>query len=465
MQPLPENLFSIYALALPRGHAFGSRPPRGAWTTADGVSCGVLRRDDGDGSFGILVMRRRVDQVLVTTADEWGFADEDSAKARIGESLREGEPPEPMPPGEPKRAALHDVQQRTASDVFKLLGAHTHHPAAWMLNQLYLALPNPDANWAADCQTNNFHSRLWEAQLLGCFREQGLLVTQPYESPDFRIENRLGGAAWVEAVTANPQVAYNHVNAPQSAPPEAREDIFFGPAALRFAKTIGSKLQRRYDSLPHVAGQPFMLAVADFQAPGSMMWSREGLIGYLYGMGAEVTEVDGRKQARSVSVSHLQGASAFPAGLFATDQHAELSAVIFSNACSLAKLNRVAITTLGVPKGLRYMRIGRFFDRTPGALEGVPFCLDVESDAYKRLWPNGDEPWSAELEVFHNPFARHPVAFELLPEATHWFEQDGEIVCSTIYEHSILWSRTMILNAEDRVPTLQDFMSETEPEP
>lgn len=465
MQPLPESLFSIYSLALPRGHGFGSRPPKGAWTSSDRIACGVLRHDIADGSFGILVMRRRVDQVLTVTAEEWGFSDEDAAKTRIAELLREGQPPEPLPPGVPRRPALHDLQQRSAADIFKLLRAYTHHPAAWMLNQLYLALPNPDANWAADCQTTNFHTRLWEAQLLGCFREQGLLVTQPFDSPDFRIENPRGGVAWVEAVTANPPVAYNHVNAPQSMPPKAREDIFFGPAALRFAKTLGSKLQRRYDRMPHVAGQPFMIAVADFQAPGSMTWSREGLIGYLYGRGAEVSEVDGRKQARPVSVSHLQGPSAFPAGLFANDQRSELSAVIFSNACSLAKFNRVAITTLGVPRGLRYMRIGKFFDRAPGSLEGTAFCLDVASEEYKRLWPNGDEPWSAELEVFHNPFARHPVAFDLLPEATHWFDQDGELVCSTIYEHSIQWSRTRIQKEGDRVPTLQDFMSEPEPEP
>ena len=410
-------------------------------------------------------MRRRVDHVWTVTAEEWGFPDEGSTKARIAKLLHEGEPPEPVPAGVPRRPALYDLQRRSASDIFNLLGSRTHHPAAWMLNQLYLALPNPDANWAADCQTSNFHTRLWEAQLLGSFREQGLIVTQPFESPDFRIENRRGGAAWVEAVTANPPVAYNHLNAQQSSPPQAPKDIFFGSAALRFAKTLGSKLQRNYDSLPHVAGQPFMIAIADFQAPGSMTWSREGLIGYLYGLGAEVEDIGGRTQARPVWVSHLQGPSAFPAGLFANDQHSELSAVIFSNACTLGKFNRVAIATLGVPEGLRYMRVGKFFDRTPGALEGIPFCLDVTSDDYKHLWPAGREPWSAELEVFHNPFARHPVAFDLLPEATHWFDKDGEVISSTIYEHSILWSKTMILNLDDQAPTLQDFVTETEPEP
>ena len=97
------------------------------------------------------------------------------------------------------------------------------------------------------------------------------------ESPDFRIENRLGGEAWVEAVTANPAVPYNHVNARLSSPPKTREEIFFGPAALRFAKTLGNKLMRRYDLMPHVKGKPFVIAVADFQAPASMFWSREGI--------------------------------------------------------------------------------------------------------------------------------------------------------------------------------------------
>ncbi|MEO3714131.1 hypothetical protein [Roseateles flavus] len=465
MKELPESLFRIYALSLPRGHGFGSRPPRNAWTTQDSITCGILLCDDVDASHGIMVMRRRVDDVWTVTSDEWGFANEAAAKARIAELLLEGAPPEPLPAGARRRPALHDLQQRSSSEIFDLLRSPTHHPAAWMLNQLYLALPNPDANWVGDCQTGNFHTRLWEAQLLACFREQGLLVTQPVESPDFRIENRRGDVAWVEAVTANPSVAYNHVNSTQSKPPDAREELLFGPAALRFAKTLRSKLQRRYHDLPHVADQPFMIAIADFQAPGSMLWSREGLIGYLYGEGVEVIEVDGRKQARSFPVTHLQGPSAFPAGLFANDLQCELSAVIFSNACSLAKFNRVAITRFGVPDGLRYMRIGECFDRTPGALKAIPFCLDISSEEYLRLWPNGSEPWSAELEVFHNPFARNPVPFELLPEATHWFDREGEIVCSSIYEHSILWSKTMILNAKDRVPTLVDFISESEPEP
>ena len=233
----------------------------------------------------------------------------------------------------------------------------------------------------ADCQTENFHTRLWEALLLACFREQGLLVTQPHSSPDFRIENRHGGEAWIEAVTANPPVRYNHLNAGITDPPEDADERFFGPAAVRFAKTLGNKLQRQYDTLPHVVGKPFAIALADFHAPASMVWSRDALFGYLYGMRPEVVEVDGKRIGAPREATHLLGEAHFPAGLFRSAEHSELSAVVFTNACSLAKFNRVGVSAGALTKGLRYTRIGALVDRTPGALKAIPFRLSNASNA------------------------------------------------------------------------------------
>jgi hypothetical protein len=235
-------------------------------------------------------------------------------------------------------------------------------------------------------------------------------------------------------------------------------EAFFGPASLRYAKTLGNKLARRYDRLTHTSGQPFMIAIADFQAPASMTWSREALIGYLYGEGAEVIEVGGRQQARAVPMAHMLGDANFQTGLFADGRHSELSGVIFSNACAVSKLNRVAVSGRGAPDGFRYTRVGQFFDRNPGALRGIPFCLDVTSKEYRNLWPIGYEPWSAEIEVFHNPFADNPVDFELLPEVTHWFHEDGELVCQSFYETSILWSKTHVQRASDPPLRLENFL-------
>ena len=444
MKPISTWEFDIYALSLPSGHGFGNHPPIGAWRSADGLSCGVVTEDDQDQSFGILVMRRRVDDVWTVVAERYGFESLDLACKHMTGQLRDGEPREPIPAGIPTRPSLYDVQGRTPGNVFNVLAMPSHRPAAWTLNQLYLALPKPDKNWVSDLQTANFHTRLWEAQLVASLREQGLFVTQPHDSPDFRIENRRGCVGWVEAVTANPPVPYDHVNAPPVTMPTEPSESFFGPTARRFAKTLGNKLSRQYEKMPHVIGHPFMIAIADFQEPRSMIWSRDGLIGYLFGEGARAVDIDGYKQAETIHATHLLEDDDFPVGLFTDDRHSDLSAVIFSNACSMAKLNRVAVSGRGAPDGLRYTRLGAFFDRTPGALTPIPFCLDVTTDEYRGLWPHGYEPWTAELEVFHNPFARHPVPFDLLPEACHWFEQNGERICQTIYETSILWSQTLI---------------------
>jgi len=305
MRELPQSLFDVYALALPCGHGFGHSPPVGACQSLDGLSCGVVRHNEYRRTFSSLVMRRRIDNVWTLTTETDGFKTFEEAHAWMAKRLKEGEPPEPMPPGVARRPPLHDLRGRIPSSSFSLLMKPTHRVAAWLLNQIYLSFPNPDKNWVSDCQTGNFHTRLWEAHLLAAFREQGLLVKQTHESPDFRIENQRGEVAWVEAVTANPSERYEHVNAPLSTPPEDAKERVLGPAAVRFAKTLGNKLQRSYSQLPHVQNQPFVIALADFQAPASMTWSREALVSYLYGIFVQVIEENGQRVAAEEPVSHL----------------------------------------------------------------------------------------------------------------------------------------------------------------
>ncbi|BCD97710.1 hypothetical protein [Marinagarivorans cellulosilyticus] len=457
MKELPQSLFDVYALALPRGHGFGSAPPIRAWQSDDGLAYAVITHDDSRVIFGLLAARRRIDQTWAIVSCDDSFCSYEEAYTHIPALLKEGAPPEPLLPNTAPRPFLHDVGNRKPSDIFRLLLQPTHHVAAWMLNQLYLSLPNPDANWVSDCQTENFHTRLWEAQLLASFREQGLMVSQSYPSPDFFIENRHGGEVWVEAVTANPQKRYNHVNSTPIDPPKDRKERLLGSAAERFAKTIGNKLKRNYHEQEHVNGKPFLIALADFHAPSSMTWSREALICYLYGAYPVVKTEAGVQFACAEFVKNLLGESAFPAGLFADNRHSELSAILFTNACSIAKFNRVGVSAGALTKSLKYTRIGEFFDRRPNALKGIPFCLDVTSQEYRTLWPLGYEPWCAELEVFHNPYAKYPVKRELLPETTHWFEKNGEIVCSSFYEMAILCSKTIIQDESEPTLEIGDF--------
>jgi hypothetical protein len=165
MRELPQSLFDVYALALPRGHGFGKRPPIGAWRSEGDLACGVVTGGVDDGRFGALVMRRRQDHVWMVTLQQDEFPSAAEARAMMELAMKEGAPPESIPANTQRRPALYNLQGREPSAVFKLLTQPTHHIAAWLLNQVYLALPNPDRSWAGDCQTGNFHTRLWEAHL------------------------------------------------------------------------------------------------------------------------------------------------------------------------------------------------------------------------------------------------------------------------------------------------------------
>jgi hypothetical protein len=115
---------------------------------------------------------------------------------------------------------------------------------------------------------------------------------------------------------------------------------------------------------------------------------------------------------------------------------------------------------LGVP-GVKLRRKGILYDRTPGALEPIDFDMDVESEEYQALWPWG-EAWCVELEVYHNPGAAYQFPFDLLPGATHWFKRDGEVVCDTMWKHTVLASTTTILAPQElqRWPAKGDSDSE-----
>ena len=454
MKALPISMFELLALALPWGLSFVDHYPyqgcaeEEGWISNDGATWGVVCYSPEANTYSSLVVRRRIDLVWTVIYGVGGFALFEEAKAQITSRLEEGRALEPLPPSTPRRQHLFAGASEDAGSLFRLLRRKSKAQTAWVLGHLYLSMPKPDQNFVTDFRSSNFHTRLWELLLLASFREQGCFVSQDHPSPDFHIRRRSGDGAWIEAVTANPPDAdrYDHVDSPLAPIPNDPRDRCMGGAAVRFHKTLRRKIDRRYDQYSHVQGQPFAIALADFHAPGSMMWSREALITYLYGEYAEVQNLDGVQAAVSVAVQALLDNEGTPAGLFRSGKNDGLSAIVFSNGCTIAKFGRVMQTMSGIDYGFTRTRVGMIFDRTPGVLEGIPFCLDVSSREYQELWPQRYEPWSAELEIFHNPFATYPFPKNVLPEAQHWFRRDGSIVCEAFYETSVLWSETRVTN-------------------
>src|SRR6266540_4217571 len=352
--PIGRREFELYALSLPRGPNFEPYVLHSAWRAAKASSVGAVLLDPDDQSFRILALRRQIDDRLIVTHDEDGFRTLGGATTALMSTLRPDEPPEALQPCDKRRPGLLDTEGRTTCERFQLLTGSVSHIAALVaVHETYLAMSRPDNNFVSDFQTDNFDSRLWELYLVAAFREQGVHVSQEQPSPDFLLE-RHSHSCYVEAVTANPSGERAQGFPPPLHPPDDRAERLIGPAAVRFAKTLRSKLQRNYESMSHVKGTPFALALADFHAPSSMVWSATALPCYLYGILPETLDgPDGRRFASAAPVKGLLGAQAIPAGLFRDPSIAHLSAVIFSNSATLGKFNRMGFLAGFRPPGLK----------------------------------------------------------------------------------------------------------------
>lgn len=458
IKPISQRQFELYALSLERGPNFEPAHIFSTYQVGPDSACGCILVDPERGAFTTLALRRRVDRCWVRVDQGGPFSIPEAALDRLSISMRGADSPEPLPPGARRRPPLMKTRPRGTAPEFDLLAGNLSHlPALMAVGECYLALPKPDANFVTDLQTDNFASRLFELYLVACFREQGLAVRQDHVSPDFQIEKD-GAECWIEAVTANSDTPRaggigNWVHAPKD-----RNERLTGEPAERFAKTLRGKLQRNYHEMDHVKGRPFAIAIADFHESGSMVWSREALPTYLYGLRADVEGEGVNRRAIGTSITNLTGKHSIPAGLFRDPAFAHLSAVIFSNAGTLAKFNRMGYLAGWRPPGLEMIRRGILYDRTPGALEPIDFELQVGSPEYQALWPWG-EAWCQELEVFHNPQAAHPIPFDLIPGASHWFERDGAVRCNTIWANSVLSSITHLRlggGAEPRTSSRND---------
>ena len=443
MLPISERRFNIFTMCLPNGPRRYPLQFMVGGMSPDGKAVGAVYVNNERGDYSLLALRRRVDHRFFVMEESSGFESLRECESALARVIQSDPQQESLKPGEKRRRRLLETGNGAIGELFKLLtGTVSHIPALMAIGEVYLAMPEPDDNFVRDFQTSNFNARLWELYLLAAFRDQGIAVSQPHQSPDFRLELNTY-ECWVEAVTTNPvERSAQTFGTPVHAPEDAVERLI-GEPAERFAKTLRSKLQRKYEREAHVAGQPFAIAIADFHAPSSMTWSREALPSYLYGSFAKIVERPGGKVAAERPIRHLRGTHSIPAGLFRDPAMAHLSAVIFSNAGTLGKFNRMGFLAGWRPPNMMMVREGIIYNRTPGALEPLSFKLDVLSDEYADLWPDG-EAWCQELEVFHNPIAEYPMNFGLMPGATHWFEKGGEIYCSSTWEHAVLSSITQI---------------------
>ena len=325
-------------------------------------------------------------------------------------------------------------------------------PARAVLKELSPWVASSDSDFVRAFQQDQFDQRLWEIYLWAAFRELGLDVKRP-DPPDF-VCRAPGGSFTVEATTTAPSQEGPLADHPN---PQTTEEMAFflnEYMPMKFGSSLMSKLDKTYSGGKHywdlsqVKGKPFILAIADFHKPatdmevGSMLYTQSALWRYLYGYRVAWEVQDGRLVFQSAAVSsHSYGGKVVPSGFFDLPGAENISAVLFSNAGTIAKFDRMGVVAGFAEENYKYFRMGNKLDPDPSAVVGERFFVDVRDPSY-------EEYWSDELQLFHNPNAANPIPSEWFSGIMQYFFK-GEDLVSFGPDHHILSSITTIIGIVD----------------
>jgi hypothetical protein len=329
-----------------------------------------------------------------------------------------------------------------------LLETSGRTPARAVLKEIGPWLAPSDPHFVSEFQFTQFDQRLWELYLWSAFRELGFDIRQP-EAPDF-LCSAPGIAFTVEATTVSPSQSGPLAIHPDPRTPEEMQEFLTNYMPMKFGSTLVSKLNKKnkagesYWERGETANKPFILAIADFHKTGgtdeagSMVYTQSALWPYLYGHRIGWEMIDGELVTKVTKNSpHVYGDKIIPSGFFDLPGAENVSAVLFSNAGTLAKFDRMGVSAGFAPKDCQYFRMGIRSNPDPNAVHGVPFSVQICAEDYEEFW-------SDELQIFHNPNAKHPLSPDDFFGITQHFFKDGDHY-SIVPDGTILASRTLIL--------------------
>lgn len=344
-----------------------------------------------------------------------------------------------------KREQLHPY-------FLELLDSPGRAPARAVLKEIGPWLTAVDPHFVREFQRHQFDQRIWELYLWAALREGGYDVAH-VEAPDFKC-SAPGIAFTVEATTVAPSTSGPLAQHPEPRTPEEIERFLRDYMPIKYGSSLTNKLNRRsaqgraYWEEEEAAGLPFVIAVADFHKPagedqlGSMTFTQSAIWPYLYGRAVEWRHVDGKLETRTRKIdSHSYDGKVVESGFFNLPGAENVSAVLFSNAGTIAKFDRIGVLAGYAAVDHHYMRAGYRYDPDPDAVVPKTFCEDVVEGAVR-------EGWADELQVFHNPSASRPLPPDCFAGLTQHFLEDERLV-STYGDAAVLSSFTMVVRAVD----------------
>lgn len=419
-----------------------ARAPHAAWLCEElayferdgGRIVGMMVRDRADGDFSGMVFapdkKLRFRNVMVA-----GFSDDqqeafalfsaamkDAADAPPEAHYQEDEKGEPVDFFTP----VHPPEKLNP-DFVSLISNEANSPARGIIEKMMRWYDDVDGNFIEQFQTTGFDQRIWELYLFATLVELGYVFDRSQPMPDY-VCSGLAGRFSLEAVTVGPTRQGSVI-----VPPPPRDTLDEQLAyiqqymPIKFGSALYAKLGKRYWEKPHVAQHPFILAVADFSSPGSMMASSSGLERYLFGYEHDgELDADGRLAILPRRIEqHSFGEKVIPSGFFRLPDAANISAVVSTSAGTISKFNRMGVLAGFGTGRVLLIRDGNMPDPDPNATEPLRFRALVNA-------PDYDESWVEGLNVYHNPTAKDPLDRLLFPGAAHHDCADDGQVSSTL---------------------------------
>lgn len=308
------------------------------------------------------------------------------------------------------------VPEQQVNPYFREILTPRYAAARRLMNEIFGDFHDVDHNFIREFQTGGFSPRVFELALFAYLREHNLDLDRGHPAPDFVTRGQTPVA--IEVTTTNPAqgstLGVSTLQSLKALDLQHAEETF----TFQLGKALKNKLEylssgSHYWDLPHVAGMPFVIAVGAFHHKHAQIHGMGLVAEYLYGVHDEAQyDRHGKLTIKPQPiVSHkLAGKRPIPSGLFRQPAAANLAGVLFSNAHTIMKFNRIGIERgYGTPE-VTLRRVGTSFDPNPNAAVPRQFDYVVGSRPVDE-----HETFAESLQLFVNPWATDQISLEALP--------------------------------------------------
>ena len=397
------------------------------YTVEDKTVIASIVHDFTDDDFGYVVLGRDSRKIFRWISGECSFTTIGKAREALYLTMEkyEKDGQELYPQGDeketPNEIFIPVVSDDKLHPIFKILLNEPRFEAARnIIREIVYSYTDPDGNYIKDFQTTGFNARLWELYLYMYLYDAGFHLIHDHAAPDFHC-SYYGDELFIEATTVNPS---QEPQRPDLPPPETNQEAITLCAdymPIKFGSSLYSKLNKKYWEKEYVKGKPLIIAVHDFHSEGSMTWSRSALADYLYGIRVR-PEKDANGTIKPVYQKiekHAWEGKEIPSGFFNQDGAEYISGIMFSNAATLPKFNRMGrLAGLG-SENIKMIRKGFLYNPDPNIFEPIPFSMDVDS-------PDYEESWSDSMIIYHNSNAINPINPDIFKDISQmWYGEEN----------------------------------------